>query len=211
MICRTIVSLTLFFIFASSLHAAVMERNWKAPGDGLLTYDDVNQREWLDLSQTLRLNFPPNFLISDVVMELEPGGMFEGFTWANIEDVVAFAQSAGIDTNTLDVGVNGVAVEELLDLIGRTRGPLPPLNNSSSITFLNEIVQSPSGDLRQAVAIFTSQLSGPESGLILSHTAGDDGRPSTSALMFYRNVPEPNSIALMALFIAGIGLAELIW
>ena len=30
--------------------AAVFERDWLAPGDGLLTYDDVNKREWLDLS-----------------------------------------------------------------------------------------------------------------------------------------------------------------
>jgi hypothetical protein len=34
--------------------AAVIQHDWKTPGDGLLTYDDVNQREWLDLSQTLQ-------------------------------------------------------------------------------------------------------------------------------------------------------------
>ena len=34
---------------ANLCSAAVFERDWKTPGDGLLTYDDVNRREWLDL------------------------------------------------------------------------------------------------------------------------------------------------------------------
>lgn len=37
----------------SPASAAVMEVDWKTPGDGLLTYDTVNKRKWLDLSQTL--------------------------------------------------------------------------------------------------------------------------------------------------------------
>jgi hypothetical protein len=39
-------------VAATQAEAAVFERDWKAPGDGLLTYDDVNQRVWLDLSET---------------------------------------------------------------------------------------------------------------------------------------------------------------
>jgi hypothetical protein len=40
-------------IAATQAEAAVFERDWKTPGDGLLTYDDVNRRVWLDLSETL--------------------------------------------------------------------------------------------------------------------------------------------------------------
>ena len=42
--------LSLFAINNSS--AEVFERDWKTPGDGLLTYDDVNRQEWLDLTET---------------------------------------------------------------------------------------------------------------------------------------------------------------
>lgn len=37
---------------ATSIDAAVISRDWKTPGDGLLTYDDVNQRVWLDLTES---------------------------------------------------------------------------------------------------------------------------------------------------------------
>jgi len=189
--------------------AAVVERDWITPGDGLLTFDDVNNREWLDLSQTLRANFPPNFRIEDVAAELEPGRLFEGFTWANVEDVTAFAQSAGIDTESTDFEVNGGPAGRLLDLISPTIGPLPATNNSASVGLLDDMLLSPSGNSSQAIAFFSFLPSRPFAGLHFSHTAGDDGRPATSALMMYRNVPEPNSIALSALFIVGISKSHL--
>ena len=43
----------LLLLLPTSLNAAVIERDWQTPGDGLLTFDTVNQREWLDLSETL--------------------------------------------------------------------------------------------------------------------------------------------------------------
>jgi hypothetical protein len=41
-LCMTIIAGTL-----AVGRAAVVERDWKNLGDGLLTYDDVNNREWL--------------------------------------------------------------------------------------------------------------------------------------------------------------------
>ncbi|MCO6043215.1 hypothetical protein NG895_04795 [Aeoliella sp. ICT_H6.2] len=191
----------LLLAFSCSCFAAVIERDWRAPGDGLLTYDTVNQREWLDLSQTLRINFPPNYLVEDVALELEPGGMFEGFTWANIEDVTEFAQSAGIDTSTLDVAVNGDAVSSLLDLIGRTSGFLSPGSRGVSVGFLSDTITSPDGVSWHPFAFFNDRLSGSEAGLLTSLTASEFRRASTSGLMLYRNVPEPNASQL-----ASVGL-----
>jgi len=77
-----------------------MQRDWKNPGDGLLTYDDANQREWLDLSQTLLTSqFPgadreAKYLY--VVGQTGTGGLFDGFSVARSPDVIALAQSAGI-------------------------------------------------------------------------------------------------------------------
>jgi len=89
---------------AAPTTAAVFERDWKAPGDGLLTYDDVNNREWLDLSQSIRAQFggttgEENF--QNTIAQLEPGGLFEEFTWASADDVREFAVSAGIDITLL--------------------------------------------------------------------------------------------------------------
>lgn len=191
----------LLALFPPCSWGAVIERDWRAPGDGLLTYDTVNQREWLDLSQTLRINFPPNYRVEDVALELEPGGMFEGFTWANIEDVTEFAQSAGIDTTTLDLAVNGDAVNSLLDLIGRTSGFLSHSGQAVSLAFLDDTVIHPQGLPIRAFAFFTDRLSSHEAGLLTSLTASEFRRASTSGLMLYRNVPEPNASQL-----ASVGL-----
>jgi len=54
-----VVYLALTIVLAAHrCRAAVSDRDWMAPGDGLLTYDDVNQREWLDLSETILEKFP---------------------------------------------------------------------------------------------------------------------------------------------------------
>ena len=69
--------------------ADVFERDLvPGSGDGLLTFDDVNQREWLDLTESILVNFPDG-----AVNELEPGGVFEDFTWATAEDVRSLAES----------------------------------------------------------------------------------------------------------------------
>jgi hypothetical protein len=80
-----------------SADAAIFQRDWKAPGDGLLTYDDVNQRVWLDVTESQLSKFPEPRL-DNALAELAPGGMFNGFTFAKRNDVFALAQSAGIDT-----------------------------------------------------------------------------------------------------------------
>lgn len=68
--------------------AGVFERDWKAPGDGLLTYDDVNQREWLDVTVS-SLNQFPEPRLDNAVAEIATGGRFAGFTWAKRRDVIA--------------------------------------------------------------------------------------------------------------------------
>jgi hypothetical protein len=86
----------------SAGRAAVISRDWKTPGDGLLTYDDVNQREWLDLSQTLLTSQFPGATQEDryqyVASQTAPGGLFAGFSVAKSVDVIALAQSAGINS-----------------------------------------------------------------------------------------------------------------
>lgn len=49
--CLGVVAVSLICSIQSS-DATVLERDWKNRGDGLLVFDDVNNREWLDLTVT---------------------------------------------------------------------------------------------------------------------------------------------------------------
>ena len=121
----SVASLILILMLLGSVsRAAVIERDWLAPGDGLLTFDDVNNREWLDLSETLLVQFPGadsgagkledlEVRFQSVVTETEVGGRFEGFTVAIGDDIVALAESSGIDTSTFELETNSVAAEIL--------------------------------------------------------------------------------------------------
>lgn len=72
------------------LHGAVHERDFLTAGDGLLTYDDENNREWLDLTETLDLAF------TEVDEHISTGGYLNGFTLATVEDLKGLADSAGV-------------------------------------------------------------------------------------------------------------------
>jgi hypothetical protein len=137
-----IASTMLLAVFVASADAAVFERDWKTPGDGLLTVDNVNQREWLDLSQTLLTSqFPGSdreARFQYVVNQTGPEGLFEGFSVAKSPDVLALAQSAGIDTSSQDYAINYTLTFALQDLLSVTLGPGTGNSNTFSIGLLDE-------------------------------------------------------------------------
>jgi hypothetical protein len=179
--------------------AAVVERDWKTPGDGLLTYDDVNRREWLDLSVSRLDQFPQPRLVN-AIAEVTPGGLFEGFTWAKRDDVRAFAESAGIDTSTSDIGVNQFAVTSLIGLLGPTSEGTSGLR---SIGLINELqIQYPS--LPNDGAAFLINYGGFAG--VFFNLPDDLLRPISNGLMLYRVVPEPSVAMQLA-----VVLAFLVW
>jgi hypothetical protein len=187
----------LFFLFfglapfLSTASAGVISRDWQAPGDGLLTYDDVNRREWLDLSQTLLVNFP-DLSVFDVIAELDPGRQFEGFSVAAPSDVSAFAQSAGIETLTLDFDVNGINTGNLIDLLSPTVGP-PVAEGSLASFVVGHLVPGMGTSFFQYRAV--EELAGLQQGI---GAGGDFIRPANAGVMLYRNtVPEPASWLLL--------------
>lgn len=187
---HTLVFVILLLWTPDRLLAGVSERDWKTPGDGLLTYDDENQREWLDLTQTQLFQFPGTTLedrYQAVLAETIPGGMFHGFTPAVANDALALAQSAGIDTTTLDFDTNQAAANLLIDVVAPT---LVSGNNRAADGFVSdrdrdrraiEIVFGPGGRI------------GPFAGFQeTSFTAAQNG------VWLYREVPEPATCALIA-------------
>ena len=192
-VCLVVVT---YLAVAASLPAAVFERDWKMPGDGLLTYDDVNQREWLDLPVSLLSQFPtPRY--ENAVAETAPGGVFEGFTLAKSPDVIALAESAGIDMSTIEYEVNGETISRLVGLLGPTIGSLPGFARSQG--FLDERALPFPGapSTTPVAAIFHHD---PPDDARLLFTASEDLLAVQSAgLMLYRVIPEPNTICLIAL------------
>lgn len=174
--------------------AAVIERDWKTLGDGLLTFDTVNKREWLDLP--LQFSIPtPRY--DNVVAELGPGGMFEGFRVASIQDVTALAESAGMTIGTSDYNTNAASANVLIDLLGRTQSPDATMFRTSrgfvSETFLlgpatfhvTGILDVSEFDDGRAELYFVTRI---------------DGHPFSGTPVFlFRAVPEPSSLVIAAL------------
>jgi hypothetical protein len=180
-------------VVAVPANAAVFERDWKTPGDGLLTYDDVNRREWLDLSQSVLFQFPSPFL-EPALAELASGGRFEGFHLANGDDAIALAESAGIDTAGLTQN-NAVPMNTLIDLLGFAE---PPYSHRAIICCAPDI---PEFQFESPIAYFTVIGPNPFTGIVEAglriFQRGGLITPS-DGLMLYRPIPEPSSLVLLA-------------
>lgn len=70
--------------------AGVISVDWESSGDGLLTRDTLNKREWLDLTETAGVR------LADVMTHMTPGGRLEGFRFASLDDATRLAASADV-------------------------------------------------------------------------------------------------------------------
>ena len=177
-------------LLSQPVYADVFERDLvPGSGDGLLTFDDVNQREWLDLTQTFTAEFPGGF--GGVLDELAPGGIYAGFQTASRADVIALAESAGIDTTTFDSEINSAATVNIIALLDMS----PPI----AAGFTNET--SPE-DGQFYIGVFSGTASSREAGLFFGTRTSSPGLfvdrlGSVTGVMLYREIPEPNAVVLI--------------
>ncbi|WP_428307824.1 PEP-CTERM sorting domain-containing protein [Lacipirellula sp.] len=196
-------SLVAFWVCAPlpglSARAGVISRDWKTPGDGLLTYDDVNQREWLDLSQTLLSSQFPGAdreaKFQYVLGQTGSGGLFEGFSLAESGDVVALAESAGVDTSTQSYATNVTPTLALGELIGFTI--LPPNGNKLALGLVDGV--GPSPPIQMTAILRTSFES--QAGLTFATPHTQFLEPP--GVMLFRAVPEPAGLVSL---MAGLGI-----
>jgi hypothetical protein len=186
--------LSALFALNAPLSAAVFERDWKTPGDGLLTYDDGGQREWLDLTETQMFKFPGAAVeekYQAIINETAPGGMFAGFTPGVRTDVIALAVSAGIDPGSFDGtdGSNGIPSRALIELLSPTHFDSGPPESLASTGFLNEF----DGADRLLGTIFVGidgRTGLPRGGV--TFFVNRQGQESSGAWL-YRQIPEPST------------------
>lgn len=72
-----------------NLEAGIVEHDFRAPGDGLLTYDEIHKREWLDLTET------EGWDLTTLQQAISAGGALSNYTLANFADIQSLAASAG--------------------------------------------------------------------------------------------------------------------
>jgi hypothetical protein len=188
------------FVAGTPSSAAVFERDWKTPGDGLLTYDDVNQREWLDLTETF-VATGPQTNYEAVLDQISTGGLFAGFSVAISQDVIALAASASINTGTLDFNLNQESTGILIALLGETVATNQ--GGPGAFGLLDEYVPPLNKYPSQMEAAFQRIPGLGVAGLSLfrfENLLGDDRPDRFASVYLYRNaVPEQDGIAIAAL------------
>lgn len=166
-------------------HAGIVERDWKNPGDGLLTFDDSNNREWLDLTETQGMS------IADVTSKLGPIGDYAGFVHASANDVLGLATSAGVQIDLRPWALDPVpAVRELQQLVGITDD-----GSWLSVWSVGIALAETNSDTKFAeVQFFWTPSDPPEATLSLSSWNVDPGRPLFDhGMWLLRPVCDPNT------------------
>jgi hypothetical protein len=173
--------------------AAVISRDWKTPGDGLLTYDDINKREWLDLAESRLAMFSGTTLeqrFQNSLFEIGPGGLLDGFIVAKPAELEDLARSAGINVSRLDAPENVNATQNLIALVGHTvSNPTP--GSAFSIGVLDELTSQSQHLKGQFLVILSSGPMG-DAGLLMS-SAIEPFQISGVGVWLVREVPEPAS------------------
>ena len=224
-----ILSTTIVITLSSaSTNAAVVERDWLAPGDGLLTYDTVSGREWLDLpvtrlSQYTNLSTARDKLdiidgVANALPLLEPGGPFEEFTLASSDDVFELFSSAGIDQTSIETILqSSEAMFRLLELLERTPFPM----NETPPTFygmfgvVNEIevanLTTPPFANQAISGVIRYSRTGAILNSIINHqvTAPVYQPFDTGLYLFRQSVPEPGTVTILITSSLSFGLSNL--
>jgi hypothetical protein len=124
-------------LLCAASHAAVISMDLNQPGDGLLTYDTINHRQWLDLSQT------EGWSQAETKQALLPGGIYQGFHVATVDDVTAFVSSAGYDSTSSADEPNFAIATQLIDLLNQDLWYITAETNVGSTRFDKSL---PTGD-----------------------------------------------------------------
>ena len=75
--------------------SSLSQRDLKTAGDGLLTFDSMTGREWLDPIHTKDLD------ANELYYALKDGGVYAGFTHATAKEIEELISHGGVDASVL--------------------------------------------------------------------------------------------------------------
>ena len=75
--------------------SSLSQRDLKTAGDGLLTFDSMTGREWLDPIHTKDLNE------NELYYALKDGGAYAGFTHATAKEIEELISHGGVDASMI--------------------------------------------------------------------------------------------------------------
>lgn len=203
--------------------ADVMAHDLEASGDGLLTYDTINKRQWLDLPLTAGAP------LAEVMAYMAPHGKLAEFKFATLADVTDLAKSADVGWTgwslPFSVEPNAPHLVELLGSVIQSPGGVAPVTNIAMGLIATDIasgVPSFDGTNFHVVSMIVDSVSFGPDGPVLSSTAHGGvfasapltwpsapnlGSGGVGPFWLYRALPEPGAGQLLIQACLGISAA----
>ena len=185
------VAVVLLLMKAPSTEATLYLSSDPSFGPNSLTVDTSTGLEWLNLTKSV------GFSYDQVLADMEPGGMFSGYRYATIQEVMGLYSSAGIPGPGY-YSLSSPSVQNLFSLVGSTWSQFgrPALEGFSGTA---------NASLQEAPQIYASGVnssleylvSGPNFLLLSVNPGGSSGSMGS---WLVKEVPEPSALAL---FVAG--------
>ena len=174
---KTILSIVLTLIFFACtekyLGAEMVSRD-SSFGPDTITYDTETGLEWLDVTVSTPYSY------DEILIELGPGGAFDGYRLATTDEILGFWQNAGINTGTGFLGSwtteNFQPIVNLMAWVGITG---PGAGNLGGGNFFDYTV----GHIE----------SGPGGGWVSVASIGADPDPTKTGRPSFGSVPSDNS------------------